>query len=397
MEKRNPINNPYRPGAGHPPLFLAGREKLRADFAVLLELAARKRPGKSIMLLGLRGVGKTALLLDFVQTARAKNAFVVRIEAGAESDISGGAFLRKFAARMESIVESVDASGKKLKGAFQKFIKKHKIAVSVGGVSVNVEPSPVVVDSGLDEDLADILIAAGEAAAAKKRAILISIDELQYANEKHISALIYAMHFCAQENAPIVLTVAGLPQLRGKVGKARSYGERMFAIKTIDSLDADSSREALKVPAASEKVAFAKDATDEIYRETKGYPYFLQEWGKHCWEAGGSGRIAMRDVESVRESVRDELDDGFFRVRMARMTPKETAYLAAMADLQSESVLSAKIAERLGVKPESVSPRRDKLIERGMIYAPERGKLAFTSPLFDDFLRRHFPSRNGKF
>ena len=124
MEKRTPINNPYRPGAGHPPLFLAGREKLRADFAVLLELAARKRPGKSIMLLGLRGVGKTALLLDFVQTARAKNAFVVRIEAGAESDISGGAFLRKFAARMESIVESVDASGKKLKGRVPKIYQK---------------------------------------------------------------------------------------------------------------------------------------------------------------------------------------------------------------------------------------------------------------------------------
>ena len=393
MEKRTPFNNPYRPGAGQLPLFLAGREKLRAGFAVLLEQAARKRPGQSILLIGLRGVGKTALLLDFEQTARAKNAFVVRIEVGA----AGGAnFLRDLSHRLQQALQETESRHKKVLralGSVASFLK-----VNYRGLEINVKPLPGIADSGaLESDLSEMLVAAGEAVAVRGKTLLLAVDELQYAEKNHLAALLGGMHRCAQENAPVVLTAAGLPQLRAAIGKASSYAERMFVVETIGALNPDDARDALAIPAEKKGVRFSSRAMKAIYGESQGYPYFLQEWGYHCWLAGRGACIGEGEVKKASEEARAKLDESFFRMRMGRMTPKETTYLAAMADLQSESVLSAKIAERLGVKPESVSPRRDKLIERGMIYAPERGKLAFTSPLFGDFLRRHFSSRNGKF
>ena len=382
--------NPYRPGAGTIPAFTAGRGNLFARFASMLN---GQVSGQHLLLVGLRGVGKTVLLAEFAQKARKQKAAVVRIEAG---ETGGANFLRDLSRRLQQALQETESRHKKVLralGSVASFLK-----VNYHGLEINVKPLPGIADSGaLESDLGEMLVAAGEAVAVRGKTLLLAVDELQYVEKNHLSALLGGMHRCAQENAPVVLTAAGLPQLRAAVGSARSYAERMFVVETIGALNPDDARDALAIPAEKKGVHFSSRAMKAIYGESQGYPYFLQEWGYHCWLAGRGACIGESEVKKASEEARAKLDESFFRMRMDRLTPAEKKYLVAMASLGAGPTRSSEIAKRLGVKSESVAPRRNALIAKGMIYAPSHGETAFTVPLFDQFLRRHFPSRNGKF
>ena len=382
--------NPYRPGAGTIPAFTAGRGNLFARFASMLN---GQVSGQHLLLVGLRGVGKTVLLAEFAQKARKQKAAVVRIEAG---ETGGANFLRDLSRRLQQALQETESKHKKVLralGSVASFLK-----VNYHGLEINVKPLPGIADSGaLESDLGEMLVAAGEAVAVRGKTLLLAVDELQYAEKNHLSALLGGMHRCAQENAPVVLTAAGLPQLRAAVGSARSYAERMFVVETIGALNPDDARDALAIPAEKKGVRFSSRAMKAIYGESQGYPYFLQEWGYHCWLAGRGACIGEGEVKKASEEARAKLDESFFRMRMDRLTPAEKKYIVAMASLGAGPTRSSEIAKRLGVKSESVAPRRNALIGKGMIYAPSHGETAFTVPLFDQFLRRHFPSRNGKF
>ena len=263
-----------------------------------------------------------------------------------------------------------------------------------GGVSLSLGVDPLVghADSGqLAEDLTDVMVAVGEAASACESGLLLAVDEVQYLSADELAALITAIHRTTQVDLPIVLVGAGLPQLPRLVGEAKSYAERLFEFPVVGSLVASDAAEAIVRPAQEKGVEFEPAAIDRIVEESQGYPYFLQEWGSHVWNGSPASPITGGDVRSVRTGVIAALDNNFFRVRLDRLTPKESEYLRAMAELGPGPHRSGDIAAQLGVKSESVAPRRANLISKGMIYSPAHGDTAFTAPLFDDFLRRSLP------
>jgi len=247
-------------------------------------------------------------------------------------------------------------------------------------------------DSGdLETDLAALLIAVGEAAGERGTAAALFIDELQYVAEEQLAALISGFHQANQAQVPITMVAAGLPQVVGQTGRAKSYAERLFEFSPVDRLDPVAARAALCVPAEKEDVSFDERAIAEILRQTLGYPYFLQEWGKHSWNVADESPIEGADAERATEQALAELDASFFRVRFDRLTPTEKRYLRAMADLGPGPHRSGDIAERLQRKVTTVAPIRNALIAKGMIYSPAHGDTAFTVPLFDGFMKRTIP------
>jgi hypothetical protein len=259
-------------------------------------------------------------------------------------------------------------------------------------ISIAVEAVVGLADSGvLAEDITDLMVLIGEAARADRTGVLIAIDEVQYLSAEELAALITAIHRTTQLNLPIVLVGAGLPQLPGLAGDAKSYAERLFDFPTIGSLDPTDASDAIEIPAQSLGVEFERRAVDEIVERSSGYPYFLQEWGFHVWNLAGESPITFEDVNAARPFVIDQLDRNFFLVRLDRLTPKEKEYLRAMAELGPGPHRSGDVAAALGVRVESVAPRRSGLITKGMIYSPAHGDTAFTVPLFDEFLKRTIP------
>lgn len=264
-------------------------------------------------------------------------------------------------------------------------------------VAIDFDPLAGHADSGnLADDVTDLLVAVGEAAAQRQRGILLCIDEIQYLQDKEFAALITAIHRTTQLELPVVLVGAGLPQLPGLAGDAKSYAERLFEFPLIGSLDEDDARDALRLPALEEEVEYTDDALDLIVKDSHGYPYFLQEWGYHVWNEAEESPIDVRVVRDATMKVLEHLDQNFFLVRFDRLTPKEKEYLRAMAAMGPGPHRSGDIAAKLGVKVESVAPRRSGLISKGMIYSPSYGDTAFTVPLFDEFLRRVMPTRAGE-
>jgi hypothetical protein len=257
-------------------------------------------------------------------------------------------------------------------------------------IRIDVDATAGEGDSGLlSSDLTDLLVASGQAAQERGLGLLIAIDELQYLTTDELAALIVAIHRTTQLNLPVVLVGAGLPQLPGLTGDAKSYAERLFEFPVIGSLQQGEARDALAVPAADEGVDFSDDALDLIVEESHGFPYFLQEWGYHTWNQAASSPIEVEDVDAATAHVQERLDENFFRVRLDRLTPAEKTYLRAMAELGPGPHRSGDIATEIGVKVESAAPRRNVLIRKGMIYSPAHGVTAFTVPLFDEFLRRY--------
>jgi AAA ATPase-like protein len=382
----DPFENPFSPGAGTSPPAFVGRDDLVASYQVALRRTVSGRPGKSIMPIGLRGVGKTVLLNRFDQMAQEEGLVSAFIEAPETGD-----FEHLLAARLRSVLLELDrglVSGavKRALGTLKSFSCNLPDGTSI---ALSVDAIAGSADSGvLAEDTTDLLVAAGEAAKDRDRGFLIAIDEVQYLAAEELAALITAIHRTVQLGLPVILVGAGLPQLPGLAGNAKSYAERLFDFPEIGSLDDEDARAVLATPANEHGVEFSADALDSLLGFTQGYPYFLQEWGYHVWNTAPESPITLDDVNLAARDVQRRLDENFFRVRMDRLTPAEKRYLAAMAELGPGPHRSGDIAARLEVKVESVAPRRSSLIQKGMVYSPAHGDTAFTVPMFDDFLRR---------
>lgn len=385
----DPVRNPFSPGAGTPPPAFIGRSDLLYSYEIALNRTIQGRPGKSIMPIGLRGVGKTVLLNRFVEMSEDREMLAAFIEAP-----ETGGFRRLLAAKLRSLLLELDRGSvseavKRALGALKSF----SYSLPEGGsISLGIDPLTGTADSGvLSEDITDLLVEIGRAALDRRRGLLLAVDEVQYLSAEELAALISAIHRTVQLRLPVILVGAGLPQLPGLAGNAKSYAERLFNFPEIGSLEKGEAKEVLSVPAAAEGVELADSSLDRILVYTQGYPYFLQEWGYHVWNAAPSSPILLEHVNSAVDHVREQLDENFFRVRMDRLTPAEKEYLGAMASLGPGPHRSGDIAAKLGVKVESVAPRRSALIKKGMIYSPSHGDTAFTVPLFDDFLRRTHP------
>ncbi len=390
----DPLRNPYAPGAGSPPPELAGRDELLERFRIAAGRAKLGRQSKSLLLLGLRGVGKTVLLDRMREIGEAQSLQCIRIEAPEGRSLPGMlapqlrvVFLRL--ARIESAKARAGAALRALAG----FARGLKVKYGDIEVAIEHEPEPGVADSGdLESDLLDLLEAAGQAAQDAGSAILLFIDELQYVAEPELAALIVALHRTSQRRLPVMLVGAGLPQLRGHMGRAKSYAERLFDFPEIGPLDAEAAARAMVDPAKAEGVKWSARAVVAIVAETEGYPYFLQEWGKHAWDVASGRRIEAKDVVDASAIAVAALDGGFFRVRYDRLTPSEKGYLRAMAELGAGPHRSGDIAEVMGRDVRSLGPLRAKLVDKGMIYSPAHGDTAFTVPLFDAFMKRMMPA-----
>ena len=389
----DPRLNPYAPGAGAPPPELAGRDELIERAAVALDRVRAGRAARSFVLYGLRGVGKTVLLNRIRLDAEARGIASVRMEAPEERSLPALLIpaLRASLLRL--------SRGEALRGHLQRgmralasFASTLKVKYQDIEFSIDAEPEAGLADSSdLDIDLTDLFGVLGKAAAERGTALVLYIDELQYVPEGELASLIAALHSTSQENLPISMVAAGLPQLVGRTGDAKTYAERLFEFARIGPLGDDAARDALIVPAAREGVGIDPDAVLEILRETSGYPYFLQEWGKHIWNTASSSPIRLDDARRATGVALAELDASFFRVRFDRLTPGQKRYLRALAELGPGIHRSGDIASILSQKVTTVAPVRNSLIAKGMIYSPGHGETEFTVPLFDEFMKRTMP------
>jgi hypothetical protein len=389
----NPIKNPYAPGAGTPPPELAGRDDLLETIHIAVERIKQGRPAKSILMVGLRGVGKTVLLDRMRDNAEATGICTLRIEAPENRSLPAilAPQLRQSLLRLSRNEQAKELAQRALR-ALAGFAKSLKVKFQDIEVGIDFDPEPGLADNGdLEHDLQALLEIAGLAAQRAGTALALFIDELQYVREEELEALITALHRTAQRSLPVVLVGAGLPQLRGRMGNAKSYAERLFDFPEVGPLTEDAARQALVIPARHEGVDIEDAALQRIITETKGYPYFLQEWGKHAWDVADTSPISLEDVDEASKTTIAALDESFFRVRFDRLTPAEKRYLRAMAELGPGPHRSGDIAEMLRKPVSSFGPARSKLINKGMIWSPSHGDTAFTVPLFDDFMRRIMP------
>ncbi len=389
----DPIKNPFSPGAGAPPPELVGRDDVLDQARILLGRIKQRRAEKSILLTGLRGVGKTVLLNEMERTAQADGYRTLLVEAHEQKPL--GALL---AAPLRQLLYKLDrlaGAGHKarqalavLKGFFG------TISVKMEGIELglDIDAEKGTADSGdLEIDLPDLFTAVAEAAAEQGTCIAVMIDEIQYLNKKELGALIMSMHRMQQRQLPLVLLGAGLPILPGLAGESKSYAERLFSFPDVGALSESDTSRALQAPVKQYRVEFDEAAVREIYRLTQGYPYFLQEWGYQAWNRAEVSPISLVVVQDAFATVTKRLDENFFRVRFNRLTPREKRFLRVMAELGPRAQRGSEVAECLSVKINSIGPTRAKLINKGMIYSPAHGYLAFTVPLFDDFMRRTMP------
>lgn len=394
----DPIKNPFAPGAGTRPPELAGRDDLRETIRVALERARLQRPTKSVLMVGLRGVGKTVLLDQMRDDAEATGIHTLRVEAPEDRSLPAilAPELRQSLLRL-SRNEQAKALAQRALRALAGFATALKVRFQDIEVGLDFEPEPGLADSGdLEHDLQALLEVAGAAAQKAGTALAIFIDELQYVDEGELAALITALHRTAQGSLPVILVGAGLPQLRGRMGKAKSYAERLFDFPEVGPLSPEAAKLAIEKPVNDQDVEVTPEALDHIVKETRGYPYFVQEWGKHSWDAADTSPIMQEDVKNASASAIAALDESFFRVRLDRLTPTEKRYLRAMAELGAGPHRSGDIAEELGRDVTSLGPTRSQLIAKGMIYSPSHGDTAFTVPLFDEFMRRIMPGDDWK-
>jgi hypothetical protein len=386
----DPVTNPFAPGAGTPPPELAGRDELRESVRITLERIRRGLPTKSILMIGLRGVGKTVLLDRMREDAEGLGLHTVRLEAPEGRSLPAllAPELRIALLRL-SRVEKARSLARRALAGLAGFAKGLKVKYHDIEVGLDFDPEPGLADNGdLEHDLQALLEVAGAAAKEADTALILFIDELQYVEENQLAALITALHRTAQRQLPVVLVGAGLPQLPGQMGRAKSYAERLFNFPEIGPLDPAAARVAIARPLEHQGVSIEEDALAAILDRTQCYPYFLQEWGKHTWDAATVSPITLKDVEQASITAIAALDESFFRVRFDRLTSAEKRYLRAMAELGPGPHRSGDIADLLERKVTSLGPIRNQLISKGMIWSPNHGDTAFTVPLFDEFMKR---------
>lgn len=387
------ITNPFSPGAGAPPPELAGRDAILEQAHVLFGRVKARRPEKSLLMTGLRGVGKTVLLNEMERMAIKDGYRTIFIEAHEDKTLA--LLLVPQLRRLLFELNRLAGAGEKVRrglAVLKSFISGIRISAEGYEFGLDIDSEQGTADSGdLEIDIPNLFQAVAEAADERSTSIALLIDEIQYLHPPELSALIMAMHKMQQQQLPLVLVGAGLPILPGLAGESKSYAERLFSFPDIGPLSANDSILAIKEPIESAGETIEEAALQAIFHLTKGYPYFLQEWGYQAWNQAERSPITAEIVQVSTNLVEHRLDENFFRVRFNRLTPREKTYLRAMADLGAGPYRTAEIAETLGVKMTSVAPVRANLIKKGMIYSPSHGDMAFTVPLFDEFMKRAIP------
>lgn len=390
----DPVRNPYAPGAGQRPPELAGRDKQLAAFDIVLERVARGRPERSVMLTGLRGVGKTVLLNQLRSAAVSRSWGTGKIEARPDQDLR-----RPLSSALHMAVRAIAMAHRNPEHVddFLGILKAFALrATADKGMRERWQPGidvPAVTgraDSGdIEIDLIELFKEAAALAADIGVGIGIFIDEMQDLGPADVSAICGACHELSQDAAPLIVVGAGLPHLPAVLSASKSYSERLFSYHRIDRLDRESADLALIAPAEREEVKFTSEALDSLYHKADGYPYFVQAYGKAAWDQAPESPITAEDVEVAAPTAEEELAVGFFGSRYERATPAEREYMRAMADLAGDDgpVATSAVAAELGRKPASVSPARDGLIKKGLIYSAERGTIGFTVPHFGRYLR----------
>ncbi len=387
------IANPFSPGAGSPPPELVGRDAILEQTKILLGRVKQKRPEKSLLLTGLRGVGKTVLLNEMERLALANGYRTILVEAHEDKSLPAllAPHLRKLLFELNRIA-GVGDKAKRALAVLKSFVSAVKVTVAEIEIGLDIEPEKGAADSGdIEADLPNLLVAVAEAAEERQAPVAILLDEIQYLKQHELSALIMAMHRMQQRQLPLVLLGAGLPILPGLAGESKSYAERLFNFPDLGPLSQSDAAKAVRDPVKVASVDVEEAALAEIFRLTKGYPYFLQEWGYQAWNRAVASPITLQVVHDATDTVVERLDKNFFRVRFDRLTPGEKRFLRAMAEFGEGAHRTGDIAEKLGVKVHSLGPTRANLIRKGMIYSPSHGDMAFTVPLFDAFMRRVMP------
>ncbi|MCW2795034.1 ATP-binding protein [Nocardioides sp.] len=392
----DPVRNPYAPGAGQRPPELAGRDRELEQFEVTLERVASGRPERSMVLSGLRGVGKT-VLLNALRGHAVKRAWGTgKIEARPDQSIripiaqAVHAAVREVAHRHRD-PERVD----QVAGVLKSFALRTGLADRKGmrwTPPVDVPATRGRADSGdLELDLVELFSDVAALAGDLGVGIALFVDEMQDISAPELAALCGACHEISQQGAPLIVVGAGLPHLPVALAASKSYAERLFRYVAVDRLPRAMADRAWRVPAGTEGAEFEDAALDELYRLTDGYPYFVQAYGKVTWDAAVGSPITAADVAEAAPSAESELAIGFFGARYDRATPAERDYMTAMADLGAENedgaIATADVARHLARKPQSLSPARDGLIKKGLVFSAERGSVAFTVPHFGKFLR----------
>ncbi|QDO87220.1 ATP-binding protein [Ornithinimicrobium ciconiae] len=399
----DPIRNPYAPGAGQRPPELAGRDEQLDRFQVVLERIQRGRPERSMILTGLRGVGKTVLLNALRSTAVRARWGTGKFEARPDQ-----ALRRPLAAALHMAVRELGhPRGDELDhvlGVIKAFAQKDQPGAKLRdrwNPGIDVPAIAGRADSGdIEIDLVELLTDVGGLAADVGKGVAVFIDEMQDLGAEDISAICAACHELSQTALPVIIVGAGLPHLPAVLSASKSYSERLFRYNRIDRLDRENAEKALRMPAQDEDADFSPEALEALYAATGGYPYFIQAYGKAVWDHAPTTPITDEDVRVAAPEAEEELAVGFFGSRYERATPGEREYLRAMADLgvraatedpdsvdAIESVATADVATHLDRKPQSLSPARDALLKKGLIYSGERGRIAFTVPHFGRYLR----------
>jgi hypothetical protein len=387
----DPRRNPYAPGAGTKPPALVGRDAQLESFDVLLERLENGYSEQSMIITGLRGVGKTVLLDVFREKAERREWATVEWEIERKS-----AFAPKVAAQARKALLQIAPKARWKERVLRAAatLKSFTLTFNPDGAltaGLDVDALAGAADSGsLSEDLTDLFVAIGEAARDHGVGVILLIDEIQFLQQHELEGLIVALHKCARRTLPITLVGAGLPQMPRLAGEAKSYSERLFRFVQIGELADTYARDALALPAEELGVAYAPGAISHIVAYTQGYPYFLQEYGRIVWDESSDSPISEDDARSVQPLVEERLDESFFRVRAERTTELELRYLYAMAELGPEPQRATVVARRIGRTAEQAGPLRSRLIDKGLLYTPGHGLAAFTVPQFDRYmLRRH--------
>lgn len=387
----DPVRNPYAPGAGTPPPELAGRSDVISLGTTALSRVAANRPNQSLILVGLRGVGKTVLLNRLNDEAGNRGFKTGMIEAH-----EGKRLPELLAPTLRALLFSLSTSDA-AKEMVRRGLRGLKgllsgLKVTIGDLEFGFDAEPGFADSGdIEADLPELIVSIGEAAMAAGKPIALFMDELQYLDSREFSALIMAVHRTNQKQLPFIIIGAGLPQLLGLAGNSKSYAERLFRYPDIGALGRDEAIQAIQQPALDEGARFSDDAIDLILEMTERYPYFLQQWAYEAWNIAEREEITRQDVQKAETMAIRELDQSFFKVRFDRCTPAEKRYMRALAEFGRGKHRSGDIAEKLNLKVTSVAPTRSALIRKGMIYSPSHGDTAFTVPLFDEYMLRAMP------
>ena len=390
----DPVRNPYSPGAGTPPPELAGRADVIGAATVSLRRIAKGKPTQSVIMVGLRGVGKTVLLNRMKAIASEEGFETAFIEAHEGKTLPELLVpsLRSCLYKLSTLENAKDKARRGIR-VLKSFLSALKVSISDIEFGISVDPETGSADSGdLEADLPELMLAVGEAAKAAGKPLAILLDELQYLSEAEFSALIMSVHRINQDQLPVVLIGAGLPQILALAGNSKSYAERLFRYPEIGALNRADAIAAIVNPAKEEGVHMEDAAVEQILTVTERYPYFLQQWAYESWNIADGEIITEATVALATDLAVKELDQSFFKVRFDRCTPAEKRYMRALAEFGQGKHRSGDIADKLGVKTTSVAPTRNNLIKKGMIYSPSHGDTAFTVPLFDQYMRRVMPA-----